>query len=605
VAWQFVPFGEFAPDQSRYILPSLGGGFTQTASNVIPRAKISGPSGLQVSYGPLPSFAVLTSALTAQCQGAYTHLSTAQAVYTFAGDATKLYMLTTGETAFTDVSGATYDITAEDWWDFAAWGDQIIATDGQDPVQQYTIGTNTSFTELANGGINSLSLTAGSGYTNGTYALSVTNPGSGSGFTGTVTVSGGSLTSYSITADGSGYPQTATIAVPAGAGSGTGGAITPSIAWIAPVAKYCEVVRDFLFFGYTTDPTNGTRPQRIWWSGIGDPTNWTSVEDPGTAAAAAVQSDYDEIEGEWGQIRGLVAAVGGADLVVFLERAIFIYNYSGPPATFSRVQIQGARGTYSPKSIVKLDDVVFFLGTDGFYSFDGSTTQPIGLNYVDNFVLNDCLPSYIDRVVGTADPVNRCIWWIYPGAGSSNGVPNKIVLYQPYIGEWSTGTFSGEFVFPAITYGYTLDQLGTLYATLDDVPYPLDSPVWVGNRLLLAGFNSSHEFGFLNGSPMAAIVETPQFQVGGGEIPANQRAVLMNTRPIFNNASTGSVSVCVGYKDTLDETFTYTATETPNSNGECPFRQAGRYFVAQEQIDANGWDLLSGVEVDLRPFGTR
>src|SRR5579884_2534303 len=83
--------------------------------------------------------------------------------------------------------------------------------------------TNSVVMSFVNGSITALTLGAGTGYTNGTYALSVTGAGSGSGFAGTVTVSGGALTSYSITNVGSDYPTTATISIPAGAGAGTGG----------------------------------------------------------------------------------------------------------------------------------------------------------------------------------------------------------------------------------------------------------------------------------------------------------------------------------------------------------------------------------------------
>src|SRR6202034_3324489 len=78
------------------------------------------------------------------------------------------------------------------------------------------------------GYISTLTLVAGSGYTNGTYALTVTNPGSGTGFAATVTVSSNTLASFNITNHGFNYPTSATIGIPAGAGGGTGGSITPT-----------------------------------------------------------------------------------------------------------------------------------------------------------------------------------------------------------------------------------------------------------------------------------------------------------------------------------------------------------------------------------------
>lgn len=80
-----------------------------------------------------------------------------------------------------------------------------------------------------NYGITSLTLTAGSGYTPGTYSLIPKANASASGFVATVTVNAaGQLSSYSIAQTGSGfYLGSATIPIPASAGSGTGGAIVP------------------------------------------------------------------------------------------------------------------------------------------------------------------------------------------------------------------------------------------------------------------------------------------------------------------------------------------------------------------------------------------
>jgi hypothetical protein len=82
--------------------------------------------------------------------------------------------------------------------------------------------------DYGNGSVANITLTPGSGYTDGTYAITVTTS-HGSGFAGTVTVSGGKLTNYAMSNQGNSYYATDTIAVPAGAGGGTGGAIVPLI----------------------------------------------------------------------------------------------------------------------------------------------------------------------------------------------------------------------------------------------------------------------------------------------------------------------------------------------------------------------------------------
>ena len=82
-----VPFGEWLPDLPDHVNPG-----TTQALNVFPAAN---------SYRPFQNIAVTSSnALTARCQGARSFKSDGGVVSIFAGDATKLYKLTSN--AFVD-----------------------------------------------------------------------------------------------------------------------------------------------------------------------------------------------------------------------------------------------------------------------------------------------------------------------------------------------------------------------------------------------------------------------------------------------------------------------------------------------------------------------
>lgn len=130
-----IPLGEWLPDQPK----SQTG--AATANNVIAR---------KGSYGPLPSLAVYTGALTARCQGAVAVLDDSNVVKNFAGDATKLYLL--DGTDWDDVSrssGGAYAVPAEDRWEFAKFGPRIVAANGSDVLQVYQLGVSSVFAALA------------------------------------------------------------------------------------------------------------------------------------------------------------------------------------------------------------------------------------------------------------------------------------------------------------------------------------------------------------------------------------------------------------------------------------------------------------------------
>ena len=87
----FVPVAEYMPDQPD--LQNPGSGYVR---NCLPRTA--------QSYGPMPSLAAYSNALTARCQGAFACQDSAGNVSAFAGDAAQLYRLVGGTTSWADVS---------------------------------------------------------------------------------------------------------------------------------------------------------------------------------------------------------------------------------------------------------------------------------------------------------------------------------------------------------------------------------------------------------------------------------------------------------------------------------------------------------------------
>ena len=130
-----VPLGQYLPD-----LPALANPGAIVAKNVVPRTA--------KSYGPLSDLLVFTSGLTARCQGAATGKDTAGNVLNFAGDATKLYTLSSA--AWNDASKVGgYSTGIDSWWRFAKFGDRMIATNYDDSIQSFIMTTSSDFADLA------------------------------------------------------------------------------------------------------------------------------------------------------------------------------------------------------------------------------------------------------------------------------------------------------------------------------------------------------------------------------------------------------------------------------------------------------------------------
>lgn len=363
----------------------------------------------------------------------------------------------------------------------------------------------------------------------------------------------------------------------------------------APKARYAAGVKNWLMVANTSDNVSGAAPWRVWWAALNDPTNWPT---PGSAAAAQFQSDYNDTVGEGGWIQGLVGNLGTADVGVFFEHAIWRGVYVGPPAVFDFAQAQGARGTPAPDSIVQLGGTVYYLGEDGFYSFDGTSTVPIGYEKVDKTFFADLDQAYLFRIVGAADPINKMILWIYPGAGNNQGNPNRLLVYHWVSQHWSIADIDCEFIARSMTFGYSLEGLNSTGYNLDTLPYSLDSRIWTGGALALAGVDLKHFFGYFSGPNLAPTVDTREIQPFLG-----QRTFYRNTRPLVDG---GSPSVAIGFRELQQSAKMFTSATAVNSLGWSPQRGSSRYVTGRITLPANSsFTHISGLEIDCDPAGPR
>lgn len=129
-----IPFGEWCPDQMT--LESQG---AEKATNVVPLTART--------YGPILDLAESWNALGTACLGAASFRGSAGTVENFAGTASKLYNLQSS--LWTDVSKVGgYTVATADKWSFTQFGDDVIAANGTDSTQVWTIGSSTSFADL-------------------------------------------------------------------------------------------------------------------------------------------------------------------------------------------------------------------------------------------------------------------------------------------------------------------------------------------------------------------------------------------------------------------------------------------------------------------------
>ena len=355
----------------------------------------------------------------------------------------------------------------------------------------------------------------------------------------------------------------------------------------APQARYIATIKDWVMVANTFDGTNGNQPQRVQWCAIDDPTTWPAQ---GSVQEAQLLAGSQVIPGDQGWIKGIVGNLGTADGAVFFERAVWRVVFQGSPTVFGFYPAEGVRGTPESKSIVQFGALVYYLGEDGFYVFDGSTSRPIGVDRVDKTFWANVNPTYLANIVGTVDPINRLVMWLYPSNSASGGVPDSMLVYNWVLDKWGFAQVNAEYIFRAITQGYSLDSLDSTGYTLDSLPFSLDSRVWTGGQVIIGAFTPDHKLSYFTGSPANATADTVELEPFGG---GGKRAFVTSTRPLIDG---GSPTVQIGTRQRLLDAPSFTTASAINTNGECPARADGRYMRARIQTTGN-FTNLQGIEI--------
>lgn len=339
-------------------------------------------------------------------------------------------------------------------------------------------------------------------------------------------------------------------------------------------------------------------PHAVQWcgqtAGVGDPTSWPTI---GSVTAAQQRSDRRYLDG--GAVTGIISGEFGGYVVA--EKKIFRATTDAGSLFFDIQPVEINRGSRFPGSIAAVGRILFYLGDDGMWMFDGLQSVPIGAQKIDRWLLADLDPIYIPRICSAIDPVNKLYVLAYPGSGHSGGNLNRLAIFNwsPGVMEWSYVDLTGadlDYLFPALSLGYTLDSLDSLGFTLDSLPFSLDSYVWQGGVPYLGAVDSSHRAGAFTGSAMAARLTTGHFQHIAG-----RRALTTSATPLVEG-SAATVTVTPLTKARSAAAMTTGTASTMNAAGECPMMASGRYHGYQVDI-TGGFDEAIGVDPTFEDDG--
>lgn len=352
----------------------------------------------------------------------------------------------------------------------------------------------------------------------------------------------------------------------------------------SPHARYLGIVSNFLVAIDTWTDLDGKTPQRIQWSDLDAPMSWT--------VDGVSMADFQDLLGDGGHNVGVVAGLTQVDAAVLQERAVWRMTHNGTrPFIFEFDLVEGARGTIAHGSIVTIAGVVYYLGQDGFYKFDGSESVGIGANRIDKTFFADADPAYFHRVSSAVDMARTIIFWSYVSVSATLGKPDKIIAYNWTTGEWSLLNVITEVLWHTRSFGTTLEDLDA-FGDLDSIPVSFDSRQWQGGVYQLSAFDENHRVAHFSAGSLPARITSREVTM---DSPTRQ--FVTEARPHID-AAPGIASVSVGQRTKPSDSPVFGVATYVNPAGFCPQRTEDQYLRFRLSVTASAqWSFATGIDV--------
>ena len=304
------------------------------------------------------------------------------------------------------------------------------------------------------------------------------------------------------------------------------------------------------------------------------------------------------------------AIVAKENILVWTDNALYSMKFVGAPFTFGFEQVGTNCGLIGQNAVVEIDGVAYWVGNNGFFSFDGTVNNlPCS---VEDYVFDDFDTTKGQQVcAGINNLFTEVVWW-YPTANATYNDRYVVFNYGESVnvpmGNWYTGT--------------NVNSIRTSW--IDSVIYPkpyatrfnsgstATFPSVVGASGLGATVYFQHEVGTDQIDPDGQTTKLTSFiQSYNFSLAKDQTEVFLAMRrfiPNFKVLQT-SAKVTIKLKDYPSDTLansTYSPFTILPSTQKVDTRARGRYASLRIENDGTAENWRFGTfQVDLQPDGRR
>jgi hypothetical protein len=351
-----------------------------------------------------------------------------------------------------------------------------------------------------------------------------------------------------------------------------------------------DASRFLIAFGCNDYGSNILDPMLIRWSAQDDIYNWTP--DPTNQAGFTRLSHGSEI----------VATVQTRqEIVVFTDVSVYSLQYLGPPYVWASQLLGDNISIMSPNSAVIASGIVYWMGVDKFYSYDGRV-QTLNCD-LRRFIFGDINQAESLQVFsGTNEGFNE-VWWFYCSANST--AIDKYVIYNYVEKIWYYGTMSRTAWLDSGLQSYPIAANyfpNTLTGNLINHETGLNDNT-TGTAIAIDAYISSSEFDIGDGHNFGFVWRViPDLTFENAEnTPAGALPTVAMTLYGLVNSGSGVTSSA---SQPVAKSSTYVITE--QFTGQIYTRMRGRqmiFKISSNQVNTT-WQL-GAPRIDIRPDGRR
>ena len=352
-----------------------------------------------------------------------------------------------------------------------------------------------------------------------------------------------------------------------------------SVPSVARQILVSDLDRKIIAFGCTDIVTGVQDRLLIRWSSTEDPANWTPTE-TNSAGGIRIPSGSEFIG----------AVETKQEILVWSDDSVHSLRYIGAPFEYSIARI-GMTSLAAPYAAVGANDVVFWMGANGFFQWDGRLS---GLPCsVKDYVFNNLNWNQAEKIVAGSNMSFNEVWWFYPSLNSNEN--DRYVLYNYNEKVWSIGT---------------IVRTAWIDRGIEDYPRAASTDGYIYFHELGQDDGSTNPF-----SPIVAYIESGPTEIGQGD----QFGFVWRMIPDvdFRNSSdpNATVNFVMEAQNYSGGDFTQFANNNTTLTATVPitqfteqtyFRLRGRMLTLRIQSEDVGVAWRAGIpRIDVRTDGRR